>query len=467
MKSPPRVVIIGGGFSGAAVAFHLLRATESFHVTVVEPAPRVGPGLAFGACEPYHLLNVPAGRMSLLPDEPNHFLHWLQTSHDHPALAYLTPPVEANIFAPRQLFGEYVVATLAAAVRTTGGSFTHRRTTVSQIEVTEGTYHLSLADDSRLTADYVVLALGNVVPSTRHPACLRILDHPRYSHDMWRERPWEKASPRERVLFLGTGLTMVDGVIALRKTGHTGELIGLSRRGLLPAIHRLGNSVSPALSLDSAPTSIAQLCAIVLRKARAEAATGAGWQAVIDSLRGITPQLWTHLPLSEQRRFLRHLKSYWEIHRHRLAPELHVQIEALRRANELRILAGNLVAVEPHADGFMLEIRDRGATATRHFTVDRIINCTGPEARLDRTTSPLLRSLFDHELISADPLGLGLRATSAGYVINRADAVCPSLLTLGPLLRGSAWETTAVPEIRVQAVNVARAITRATTDSTR
>jgi uncharacterized NAD(P)/FAD-binding protein YdhS len=115
----------------------------------------------------------------------------------------------------------------------------------------------------------------------------------------------------------------------------------------------------------------------------------------------------------------------------------------------------------------MLEIRDRGATATRHFTVDRIINCTGPEARLDRTTSPLLRSLFDHELISADPLGLGLRATSAGYVINRADAVCPSLLTLGPLLRGSAWETTAVPEIRVQAVNVARAITRATTDSTR
>ena len=71
-----RIAIIGGGFSGTALAVQLLRRSGG-PVTLIERSGAWGPGLAYGTRCDRHLLNVRAERMSLFPDDPDHFTRWL------------------------------------------------------------------------------------------------------------------------------------------------------------------------------------------------------------------------------------------------------------------------------------------------------------------------------------------------------------------------------------------------------
>ncbi len=459
MTPPPRIAILGGGVSGALVASHLLRSSRNLSVTIIEPDDRVGPGLAFGRCEPYHLLNVPAGRMSALPDEPHHFLHWLERARgEAPRRALVPPNLGADSFAPRLLFGDYIEAFLNES-QTASASLWHRvEDTAIRIEHAHGAFHVSLARGDSIAADIVVLALGNVAPTTAHSSCAAISSHAKYSHNIWSDFPWRNAERDETVLFIGTGLTMIDGVLAFSRAGHTGKMIGLSRRGLLPAVHRLGQSAPTFLSPAQNPCSLRETISAVRRAVRAQRDVGVTWHAVLDSLRSITPELWRGFSESERRRFLRHVKSYWETNRHRLAPELHREIESLTESGRLTVQAGNLIRVVPAEGRFTAEVRPRGSSTIHSLTIDRVVNCTGPEATLSASTSPLLHSLFEAGLISTDPLHLGLRAAPSGFVLDKKGSPSTSILSLGPLLKGMYWETTAVPEIRTQAATVARSI---------
>jgi uncharacterized NAD(P)/FAD-binding protein YdhS len=455
-----QIVIIGGGFSGAAVAIHLLRAHQpAVAVTVIEPDERLGPGLAFGACDPMHLLNVPAGRMSALPDEPDHFLRWLETARATPRHSELVPAdLNSRSFVSRRLFGDCIAELLATTAATSSGSLRHLRGAALGIDRTTRGLAIAVSSGEPIAADRVVLALGNFAPTTPHPACTAIADHPGYVHDIWNRKPWLDGTHDDDILFIGTGLTMVDAVLAFARSGHRGTLIGLSRRGLLPSIHLLGGNhpsfVAPATEHLDIRT--------VVRRIRAEVrrgqAAGTPWQAVIDSLRAATPTLWNDFSPADKRRFLRHLKSYWETNRHRLAPQLAVELENLREVGRFELAAGALVGATPRGSRFEVRIRPRRSTAIVERTVGRIINCTGPEARLDRHTSPLFGALFDGGLVSSDPLGVGLAADPAGFVRDAQGEVVRDIATLGGLLKGLYWETTAVPEIRVQAAGLARAL---------
>jgi len=42
----------------------------------------------------------------------------------------------------------------------------------------------------------------------------------------------------------------------------------------------------------------------------------------MDGLRPHWDMLWRRLPEHEQRRFLQHVARYWEVHRHRMAPQV-------------------------------------------------------------------------------------------------------------------------------------------------
>jgi uncharacterized NAD(P)/FAD-binding protein YdhS len=251
---------------------------------------------------------------------------------------------------------------------------------------------------------------------------------------------------------------MIDGALALARSGHSGEVIGLSRRGLLPAVHDVRGPAFPPIELRIEKLKLRSLISTVRGAIHTAQKEGIPWQAVLDSLRSRTPEIWSHLSLTDQRRFLRHIKSYWETNRHRLAPELYREIESLRCSGRLRIIAGNLARVRSVGERFAIELRSRGSSSLEQLEVDRIINCTGPEGKLDRDTSPLFRTLFDAQLLARDSLGFGLRASPQGFVINDRGEVSSSLLTLGSLLKGSLWETTAVPEIRVQAAAIGEAI---------
>ncbi len=84
--------------------------------------------------------------------------------------------------------------------------------------------------------------------------------------------------------------------------------------------------------------------------------------------------------------------------------------------------------------------------------------CTGAGTDVAAAAGPLVRGLLTAGHASADPLGLGLRATPDGALRDRAGRSDERVWVLGPLRRGELWETTAVPELRGQAAGVARAV---------
>jgi len=88
----------------------------------------------------------------------------------------------------------------------------------------------------------------------------------------------------------------------------------------------------------------------------------------------------------------------------------------------------------------------------------RIINCIGPEGDFNKVKNPLLKNMLASGLIAKDPLSLGFNATGTGEIINKDGEIVPNLFTIGSGLRGILWESTAIPEIRVQAHEMANKV---------
>ena len=103
------IAIVGGGCSGLLVAVNLFRQGFQGRVTVIEPRSRLGAGLAYSTSVIQHLLNVPAGKMSALPEQPGHFLEWLRANH--------WPDAKPDSLAPRKLYGQYLQEVLKQALR--------------------------------------------------------------------------------------------------------------------------------------------------------------------------------------------------------------------------------------------------------------------------------------------------------------------------------------------------------------
>ncbi|MEU4234506.1 FAD/NAD(P)-binding protein [Nonomuraea sp. NPDC026600] len=148
---------------------------------------------------------------------------------------------------------------------------------------------------------------------------------------------------------------------------------------------------------------------------------------------------------------LRRVARYWEIHRHRIPPASAAAIADLRARGRLRLLRGSLVEAKPAADGLRVRA-DLDGTMT-DLDVGWLVNATGPSA--DVTTDPFLANLITAGTARPDPLRLGLDATPDGAVLDVAGQPSGRLFALGPLLRGTLYETTAVPEIRAQAAALA------------
>ncbi|MDT8871444.1 FAD-dependent oxidoreductase [Komagataeibacter rhaeticus] len=127
--SHPHIAIIGGGFSGAALAWHLARdGGGPKRMTVFEPRPFLGAGLAYGAGDPQHRVNVPATRMSIDTSQPDDFINWIRGTGalaDDPAA---TRP-DGDVFPARAVFGRYVADRLAPLLH--AGVLTHLRRRVT------------------------------------------------------------------------------------------------------------------------------------------------------------------------------------------------------------------------------------------------------------------------------------------------------------------------------------------------
>lgn len=430
------IAIIGGGVSGALTAYHLNEQHAPGHVIVIDPRPELGLGLAYSTPSLRHLLNVPAGKISALPQEPDHFLKWLRRNYD--------PKATPTTFAPRAIFGQYIRSILA---ETTG--ITQEHTSVVNLRLTDCGAVLNLEDGRVLNANLVVLATGNFDSAALPGISEQARTSGAYHHNAWLPETYEGLDPSAPVTLVGTGLTGVDVVLRLRELGHHGTVTALSRHGIFPERHAPYEPITgSAIPANTPPTCIAYLRAL-----RSAIAKGTEWQAAIDSLRTITNDLWLALSLKEQQRFRRHLQRRWDVLRHRMAPPIADVIEAELKAGTLVIREGHLAGVDVSALGVLVTART--SEGIESFATSRVINCTGPSMNYRRVNSPLLDSLFAQGLISAGPLGGGFRCSESGAMIDATGNVSGTLFNLGPGRLGTLLESIAVPDIRTQAVELA------------
>lgn len=446
----PTIVIVGAGASGTLLAVSLLR-TRRARVVLLERHGHFGPGLAYTTTSFAHLLNVPAGRMSGLVDAPDDFVEW--TRHG-------VSDAAGNAFLARGLYGQYLADLLErAAAEHDPAALACVPERAVDADLSGERPAVVLASGRRLGADRIVLAVGNMPPVDPPIPGLAEAGEARYIRDPWSRGSTEGIPPDEPVLVIGTGLTMIDVALHLAARGHRGTIHAVSRRGLLPQPHRdleAPPAHYPAPGVERWPTSALGLLRAVRAHVERAGREGIDWRDALTALRSVTPRLWKSMPGSERARFLRHLQPYWDTHRHRIAPTGFAAIQRMISRGRLRVSAGRIAEVRNTPHALVAVVRARGERTAHELPVARIINCTGPGGDFRRADRPLLNSLFAKGLLCQDELRLGILATDHGAVLDREQRPSEVLWTLGPPLRSMLWETTAIPEIRVQARDLAQ-----------
>ena len=435
-----RVVVVGAGAGGTLVAAHLLTGlTSRFCVELIDPSPDTGRGPAYRTRDDRHLLNVPASGMSALPRDPEHFLRWLRAHHD--------PGFQPHQFAPRHAYGAYVESLLTAASDFPGNArLLRRHDRVEDVTMDGDTFQVHLGGGERVAARAVVLAHGARPGTAWAPAELR--EDPRLVSD-----PWTQDIPETGdLLMLGAGLTMVDLVIRADRPGRTVHVV--SRNDVLPQAHVL--PTTPPVPPPPGITRLRELDdlrRVVRRHVSGTVAETGDWRAAIDGLRPVTAHLWRGLSETDKRRFIAEDARAWDTRRHRMAPLTAQRFEEVEGSGRLRRHRGTIATVRPRCDGLDVVLGD--GTQLR---VSAVVNCTGPVGTV--AADPLLNRLAHTGMVRPGPAGLGIDTAEDGRVVGVLPATVP-FLAVGSLRRGNLWESTAMPEIREQAYDVARSVVRA------
>jgi uncharacterized NAD(P)/FAD-binding protein YdhS len=440
------IAVVGGGLTGAAAAIAVLRRLRRpFQLVIVEGNHALGRGVAFGGHHPLHLLNVRTRDLSVLSDLPGDFLKWVFLQLDQGENDTGLHEGLAHSFLPRQLFGAYVRQRMFEAI----DSRPDVRCTILDSVVSSctrsGTRFLVKGEGRpSVLADVVFLATAYGIRSRSTKGLLQPFDL----------LPAEQLTSAKVIAFVGSGLSMVDALIGSRRDGFAGTAMVISRRGQLPRPHAAKGVVPLEVALPQS-RSISRLTGAVRIACEAAAAHGTPWQAVFNGLRPHIQALWRGLPVKEQSRFLRHLRPFWDAHRHRLPMEVHTQIRSEFDRGQAILIKGRVEEVRRDGGTFNLEILSRGSRRAELIKADLAFDCTGYRPDL---SSPLLSGLIADGLASSDPHGLGLAITPGGNVLGATGGVTRGLFALGPLCQGTLWEITAVPEIVAQADAAAKSI---------
>lgn len=462
------VAIIGGGFAGTLTAVNLIHQARSpLKIVLIETAESLGRGVAYSTVCSKHLLNVPAGRMSALPDEPLHFLKWARAQN---------MVVSESSYLSRKLYGQYIDSILQSTVSNLPAFITFEKLTDEALSIKliqdQTKAVIKLASGEVVVADKVVLATGNFSPQTPSGISQSIAASERYVNNPWQRAGADYATTGGEALLIGTGLTMIDKVMELVHSGFKGNIYAVSRHGLIPRAH------SKASLAAFAQTELNQELygdlTLLFKAVKETIRSGsyahlfdnsstvkmdvADWRQVIDCLRPHSQALWASLSDKQKNRFLRHLRTYWDVHRHRMAPEIAEEINALTETGRLKILSGRLYSVNETSEALIATIMPRGGGQPEQLKVALIINCSGYSPDFRRAKSILAQSLLTRALVVSHPTGLGISVRTDGAILDITGKPSKVLFTLGPPTLGLRGETVAVPELRVQARELAKTL---------
>ena len=449
------MAVVGGGFTGAAVAIHALASTDQpLSVDVIEPSAELGRGAAYGTTNVDHRINAPTDRMSLFSSDPTHFTRWLFENKWLPDAESVDPL--GRFYVPRSAFAAYSKDVLAQTGRSaTPASLRHRRTRVTTLARGNEGFRVELADGASLQADRVAICTGHV-PSAPCRVGEGAARHPRFIANPWATDALTAVRGRDSVLIVGTGLTMVDVVATLARADHQGSIVAISQRGLLPREHgrfvdcdQLFEGTRPATALE------------LLRLVRAEVRQRddeLDWQAVVDAVRRRLPEVWPALPVRERARAVRRLMPFWEVHRFRIAPQGAAAVARLTAQGTLAVQRARAIEVDARDELLSARLRlPGGQIVEREF--DSIILCSGASRNIG--DNPLIANMVDQRLAQADDVSLGLRVDELSRLIDARGATQPDLFAFGPITRGTFGEMTGAPDILRQVERVVPILTDA------
>lgn len=447
MKTPRiRITIVGAGYTGSTLATELATSRDTeLDVCLVGTPGNFGGGVAYGDARGEHLLNARAGQLGATADKPADFARWLNLSER-----------ARDAFLPRVAYGEYLLDRLHDA-EVTSTNLTSLENEVIEIDRVHGKgYRVHLDDGSSFISDRVVLAVGALPPQRLPGVGPRLARHWRHIASPWQEGDLDRIDRDAELLIVGTGLTMVDIVATLNRRGHRGRIVALSRHGLLPQRH----TTTPADPVELPPN---------LRKALRESDLHAlvaavrsvtrvvdDWRVVIDAIRPEIQACWRGMSQTRRGRFLRHVRAYWESHRHRMPPQAAAEIDDVIASGQLRIVSGRLLRAGIADNGLTALIRPRGSVDAERHDFDLLIRATGMDTDITRTTHPLIQHLVAAGTLQPDPLGLGVRVSPTLEALDADGQPVPGLYCVGALARGETWEFTAINELRSAVYGLSR-----------
>lgn len=448
------IAIIGGGYTGAAIAFHLARAQVAARIKIFEPRALLGGGLAYDDSNPVHRINVPATRMTLVPADPEHFQRWLDAAGalDGDGDAW----VGGAAFPARQIFGRYVHAHLQPLVD--AGRIEWIAEKIVAVDADRERWRLTTESGAQHGADLVALAATHNAP--RPPReLLALVGDPKFAPDALAKGALDEIGLDERILVVGTGLTAADVVCSLAAKSHRGPITMISRRGLRARGH--APVAFPAEGdFSAAPSRQAVALLRRIRAAIRDAETqGRSWHSVLDAVRAQGPAIWAGLDPAARRRVVRHLRPFWDVHRFRSAPQVEAALDRKLADGSLKILRARLGASRRAAEGLVVTLKTRAGERVELF--DRVIVATGPAHGDSLNSQKFLGSLAAEGFVGLDPSGLGLKTSRRGRAINVQGREVDSLFIAGPLARGTFGELMGLPQVSDYAFYIAEEIFRA------
>ena len=448
------LAIVGAGYSGTICAVNLLRspgatAPGSLKIVLFERHSRHGRGLAYRTWDDNFVLNVPAGNMSALADDPTHFVRYCQG---------VDPAFNAGSFVSRRIYGDYLEATLEEAAAASNAALERVQAEVTAVRRNDDRWTLACADGREFPASRVVLAFGHFAPQDPAPASA-FHDGPGYIGNPWDFAALDHIEDDAPVLLLGAAHTAIDVLFRLTNRSESRKIYLVSRRGLSLQAHRQ-HPQSPPVSgfpmfFEGLQPTVRNYFRALRTAARERMEQGGDWRDVFNSLRPHTADIWQSLPLPERRRFLRQAVAYWDIHRHRLAPVAHLRLTQMLKSGQVEALAGYVQGYAADAAGVTVALRERGAGRLRQIRVACVVNCTGPNYDITRMDAPLIAQLRDEGYLRQDDLKLGFEVDGDYRVINALGQAAAGLFYLGPMLKARFWEAIAVPELRGHARRLA------------
>lgn len=450
----PVIAIVGGGTTGALLAIHLARLADKntpIKVVVFEPRDRLGAGLAYSTGEPTHRINVPAGRMTAYPDDPESFVRF---ATEQGILAADPDAIAPNglPYLRRSVFGDYLAAEIAPYLR--AGTVEHRKTCVTKIEKLPSGWRLHGQDGDVLNAQATVLAVTHPAPSVP-PAFAAVRNHPKFIADTTAENALQAIETNDRILIIGNGLTSADVVATLTAKGHQGPILSVSRRGLRSRGHPKTLQDPYGDFRENPSLRASELLRRVRATVREAERQGVAWQAVIDAVRAQGQKIWQALPVSERKRLALHVRPFWDAHRFRTAPQVEQALDKAILAGQLTLRAGSVQHAELAEQGFAVSFREKGKHDPVALNIDAVIVTTGPDHGDILDSQPFLAHLREAGLLCMCETRLGIACDRNSIAVDRNGTPVEGLYIAGPLARGTFGELMGVPQVMEHTLLVA------------